>query len=68
MQKIRATFRGTSPSLGYEPGKEYVLIIRTRKMFITREDHSGYCPYESLNAFFANWTNITHVKDGSTGK
>jgi len=55
---IHAEFRGQDGSLGYKLGKKYLLLVND--MTIKRsDDDSGYCVYESLQAFLDNWNNIT---------
>lgn len=55
---IKALFTGTD-SLGYEKWKEYELnLADTKAISVKRLDGSGKCKYESLSAFFKNWTNV----------
>lgn len=54
--KLTAKFKGGN-SLGYQHGKTYDIFIDSKNgMSITRTDGSGICVYNSLSAFFNNWT------------
>lgn len=56
--EISATFTGTN-SIGYITGRNYRLKLTGAT--IERVGGFGRCEYESLNAFFANWTDIKPV-------
>ncbi len=51
---VTARFKGENHSMGYINGKVYILTIYNN--YIKRQDGGGICPYNSLEAFFANWT------------
>lgn len=55
----RARFIGPEPSMGYEPQKDYYLIIVIvgHVLWISCQEPAGPlpCPYSSLTAFLANW-------------
>lgn len=55
-KQVIAKFKGT-PSLGYMTGKSYELslIMSNSKVWISREDGSGECPYDTLTGFLKNW-------------
>jgi len=54
---VEATFNEKSPSMGYIPGKKYVLIVKPHNV-ISRQDGSGECEY-TITGFLKTWTNIT---------
>jgi hypothetical protein len=62
MIKIKATFKGSNGSLGYELDKEYELILRHEnggKIFIIPAKQGTLrCPYSNMLALMRNWDNI----------
>lgn len=56
---VTARFVGQS-SMGYKHGECYNLCVEVRQrgqgqVTIRRSDGSGFCPYESIEAFEKNW-------------
>lgn len=62
MKAIKAKFVGNNGSVGYEHGKNYVLLIHQgREGTISIERAliaGGYCAYGSLISFLNNWDEI----------
>lgn len=62
MIKIKATFKGSNGSLGYEVDKEYDLILRHEVgqniLIIPTKPGAVRCPYSSMLALMRNWDNI----------
>ena len=61
MKKIKAIFKGTNGSCGYETNKEYTLYIEsnTSGIIIRRNrDGWGICQYSNIEKFLENWDNI----------
>lgn len=56
--KIQATFTGKN-NLGYIKGHVYILNVGYNS--VIRLDESGYCIYNSIKSFLANWTDIKHL-------
>lgn len=66
MTFIAAIFIGTDGSCGYMHERRYVLRVTFDvhagyPITIERQDGTGYCPYQSLNAFLNNWSNVTKI-------
>lgn len=58
---VTATFKGMNGSCGFLENKEYQLVIKQRQnnfILISKPDGSMFVPYQSLKAFFNNWTNV----------
>lgn len=61
MKKIKAIFRGTNGSCGYESNKEYTLYIESNTSgIIIRRNRKGWgiCQYSNIEKFLDNWDNI----------
>ncbi len=56
--KIKAKFIGKD-SIGYKQGQVYELEVDRK--WIMRESSEGLCPYESIESFLNNWTDISHI-------
>lgn len=64
--KIKAIFKGQHGSCGYKTDKKYTLTFHLRYgqcISIERSPSQGYCEYESVISFLANWDNIYKVKE-----
>lgn len=59
---VKAVFKGED-SLGYVKGSPYDLDISNdgKKVVVRRRDGNGTCVYDSIFAFFHNWSNVTSV-------
>jgi hypothetical protein len=58
---FKGTFAGPSPSMGFKPGQNYVVVVKGNRITTP----SGLiCPYGSIEAFLMNWENVTQIKDG----
>ena len=61
MLKIKAIFKGTNGSCGYELDKEYNLYIESNTSgIIIRRNRKGWgiCIYSNIEKFLENWDNI----------
>jgi hypothetical protein len=56
---IQAVFTGTDGSMGYRKGELYSLkVAGSHGVAVQRLDGTGKCPYQSLSAFLANWSDV----------
>ncbi len=58
--RIKARFVGKD-SLGYVHGQEYELLVARNS--ISRIDGNGVCPYDSIQAFLANWDDVRKISN-----
>ena len=66
--KITAIFCGQDHSMGYRAGQHYTLHVvlrpdlgRSAAAVHIHHDLYGFCPYDSLAAFLANWREVSKV-------
>lgn len=55
--KVTATFVGSNLSMGFIKGQTYTLDVRGNTIYTGTKS----CPYNSLEAFLRNWTDIEVV-------
>lgn len=61
--KVKAIFEGVD-SLGYEHGRQYHLVLSGEgKITIKKTNDTGVCVYDSIYAFFRNWSSVTFIKE-----
>lgn len=59
---VDATFIGKDGSMGYKKGERYRLVVNRKKIIpVGTRGATRTCPYGSVEAFLANWIDVSYV-------